>query len=438
MPILILLLLCAATLAGQSGDDVLFKWGFEQRVRNENWDNILDYNDTIDDQRNQIRYRTRLWMMAPLNKDIDLHLGLNQETNQIFVARTPWRLNEIVFETAFLDFKRLPIKGLSFRIGRQNLIKGEATHFLEGNPWDGSRSIYVNMADLAYSWKKSKLELIGIWDPYRDRFLPKIHNQRRPLIEWSEQALGLYYTDNNHKKTAFDLYFFHKKEYDDYRPRTNAQFQPDRYTDTGGARVVQQLKRGYSLTGEVAFQSGNSKPSVPIRAWSASGYLKKTWTHKSAPYLRLAYWGFSGDDPKTKDKIEGWSQLFARWPKWSELYIYSQLPEVGVGYWTNTSMFEAEAGCKPYKTVGFRVTAYSMDAFHPFPGRPTVFGAGTRRGENYQGRVDFTFGKHWKAHVLYERQVAGDFYSRATPGYFLRFEFIYLLEGTVHRANNKH
>ncbi len=54
-------------------------YGFEQRVRNENWNNLFDYNDTLDDQRVQIRYRTRVWLKAPLTSDIDVNVGLTRK-----------------------------------------------------------------------------------------------------------------------------------------------------------------------------------------------------------------------------------------------------------------------------------------------------------------------------------------------------------------------
>ena len=93
------------------------------------------------------------------------------------------------------DFYQLFVKGLSLRLGRQNLIKGEGFLILEGNPWDGSRSIYHNAAVLAYERGKSKLELIGIFDPRMDRYLPRINDKHRQLVEWNESALGAYYTD---------------------------------------------------------------------------------------------------------------------------------------------------------------------------------------------------------------------------------------------------
>jgi len=39
-----------------------FEFGFEQRVRNEDWNNITDYSDKSNDEREQMRYRTRGWV----------------------------------------------------------------------------------------------------------------------------------------------------------------------------------------------------------------------------------------------------------------------------------------------------------------------------------------------------------------------------------------
>ena len=415
----------------QAPSEPVIEWGFEQRVRNENWDNILDFNDGMPDLRNQIRYRTRLWMNLPVTKDIDFYAGLNQETNQIIRARAPYRLDEIVFENLYIDFKKLFVKGLSLRVGRQNLIRGEGFLLLEGNPYDGSRSIYFNAADLAYSWKKSKLELIAISNPSRDHYLPKIHDVSKPLIEWNEQALGYYYTNKNSARTSLESYYFYKKETGDSRAPSNPQFQPDRHIHTAGGRIVHALNKQWSLTGELALQWGRQHPDTAIRGWGGYGYAKRQSTARTKPYVQVGWWGFSGDDPHTTNRVEGWDPLFSRWPKWSELYIYSQFREKGVAYWTNTGMWQGEVGFSPNKRLGARATYYHMDSFQPFSGDRNIFGTGTRRGEMYQGRVDLQANKHWSGHVLWEHLLPGDFYSAKTPGYFLRFEVIYLLRGVV-------
>jgi hypothetical protein len=111
--------------APQTPGERAIEWGFEQRVRNENWDNIMDFNDGMADLRNQIRWRTRVWANLPATSNIDFFVGLNQETNQIIRTHTPWRMDEGVVENAYIAFKRLFVKGLSLRVGRQNLIKGD-------------------------------------------------------------------------------------------------------------------------------------------------------------------------------------------------------------------------------------------------------------------------------------------------------------------------
>ena len=54
--------------------------GAELRIRNENWNNLFDYNDGADDQRNQIRYRSRVWAQLELTPAIEFNVGLNSET----------------------------------------------------------------------------------------------------------------------------------------------------------------------------------------------------------------------------------------------------------------------------------------------------------------------------------------------------------------------
>ncbi len=428
----ILLLLCAAaTLAAQQSSGPFLELGFEQRVRNENWNNLFDYNSALDDERVQVRYRTRLWMKAPLGSNVDLQVGVNHETSQILRPDLPFKANELVFETANVGIKRLFVDGLSLRVGRQNLTYGEGFLVSDGTPGDGSRTMYFNAAVLSYSRKRSRLDLIGISNPRTDRYLPRINDQNRTLQDWGEQAIGVYYTGANLPGASIEAYYFYKKETGDTRPATHPQHQGDRHVHTGGGRLVRMLSPRWSLTGELALQWGAERPNKTIAASGGYAYLRRSFGSHGQHYVQGGFAGMSGDDPATPGRNENWDPLFSRRPKYSELYVHSYSRERGQGYWTNTRMWHAELGYSPVKPLAARFTYRLMDASHSFPGDARTFGNGARRGSLPQVRVDYTHNSHWKGHIIYERLSPGNFYSRSSAAYFLRFEVTYTLVQTV-------
>jgi hypothetical protein len=133
----------------------------------------------------------------------------------------------------------------------------------------------------------------------------------------------------------------------------------------------------------------------------------------------------SGDDPKNSATIGGFDPIFSRWPKYSELVIYSLVPEHGVAYWTNIRMLQLQAGVNPIKPLNVRATFFEQSAFHPAATSATMFGTGTHRGENYQVRADYVFNDHWKCHVLYENFVPGDFFRGNADGFFVQAQVVY-------------
>ena len=190
---------CLSVISGAPGSpfavraqegEAPFKFGFEQQIRNYNWNNAFDFNDAMDDKHVDVRYRTRLWGQGALGPNIDLFAGLVQETKQVFEPETPCHFDEIAFENLFLDFKKLPLKGLTLRIGRQNISRGDGFILYKGTGGEGSRTLYFNAFNLSYAHKKSKLEIIGMLQPHMDRLLPVINDKSRVLVEWDEQALG--------------------------------------------------------------------------------------------------------------------------------------------------------------------------------------------------------------------------------------------------------
>jgi len=403
--------------------------GFEHRFRWENWSNVTDYDEARDDRRNQFRFRTRLWVRAPLRDNLEVYAGLNNESRSITTPNQPTVLDEIFFEHLYVDWR---IDGRhSLRVGRQNLMRGEGFAIYDANPLDGSRSAYFNALLFTRSFAPtSKIELMAVVNPYRDRFLPRIKDRQKPLIEWDEQALGAYFTEQRLSRTEIEAYFLHKTERNDYRGTTHPQYHPDRSLEIAGGRAVRQLGGGYSLTGELAGEWGRlAGGSVPIRAWGGYAYARKAWTSAWKPAVQAGYVAMSGDDPATAT-IEEWHPVFARWPKWSELLIYALAQERGPAYWTNLGMFQAEFTASPAKPVGLRITYYKLRAFHPFAGSPSIFGAGTDRGHLLQARLDFTLHASLRGHVLYEGLWPGDFTRHESRSHFFRTELIYTFRKT--------
>jgi hypothetical protein len=145
--------------------------------------------------------------------------------------------------------------------------------------------------------------------------------------------------------------------------------------------------------------------------------------------LTAGYWRLSGDDPGTPNIIEDWNPIFSRWPKWSELYLYTLFRERGVGYWTNLGSLQMEAGFSPREPLNCRFMLFRMTSAHPFPGDQSLYGTGTRRGDNLQARLDWKASPHWSGHVLYEAMLPGGFYAGRSHAHFLRFEVIYSVVG---------
>ncbi len=135
----------ASPAKGQEGSRV--EVGFEERLRQENWNNLLDFNGATPDKRSQFRFRERLWARFNFS-GVELALGLNNESRSIFVPDTPFIWDETVVETVYAEYKA---KTWSARLGRQNLQRGEGFILFDGTPLDGSRTAYVNALDAAWT-----------------------------------------------------------------------------------------------------------------------------------------------------------------------------------------------------------------------------------------------------------------------------------------------
>jgi hypothetical protein len=407
--VLAFLFTVAPAAAQTSLEQRRFTVGIEGWVRSDDWNNAIDMSDKTNDQRDQLRDRTRLWVDAPVTGLFDVSFGASMENTQR--VGLPKQFNEVFFDQANITLRKLGMKGFSLKVGRQDIMKGEGFLIWDGTPGDGPRSIYFNAAVLSYKRGKSQLDLIGIADPARDHYLPVLHDQHRLIQSWDEQALGTYFTTRHFANTTLESYYFLKKEFHDVLAPSNPQFQPDRHVSTAGGRVSMKVDRRTDMAAEYARQWGMQHGGAAIAGWGGYGWVKHTLDRRLLPYIKVGYWAMSGDDAKTRDKVEGWDPLFSQYPKWSDSYVYTLSKENGTAYWSNLRMSQFEAGFSPVPKTTLSFIWYHMNSFHPSAGSPATFGTGTGRGEHLQWRLEYNPTPAWKTYLHVENHRPGDFYA---------------------------
>jgi len=465
-------------------------YGFEERFRFEGYNNA-DFNSAKADRLNQFRMRTRPYVDLNFNEYLEGYVRMGWEgikrTNdpsypsaKVNEQASPFTAGELWFDNAYLKMKKFPgAENLSMQAGRFEIVKGDGWLFSDPSGLDGSREGYDNAVDLAYRYKNSKLELIGIDNPKYDEFfpvwnklsitdsanpynvgpvksyIPALAENGKQLQEWDQTAVGAYYTNRELKNTDIDAYTFFNKSYGDIRKQSFYMYLPDRAYTLFGGRAVQRVKQipGLSVTGEAAYEAGTEDsrkagvPNFDIRAWGGYGYAKQKFSVKTKPYVTAGFWALSGQNPNSRT-VGNFDPLFQRSsntsltgdaPSWSEFYIFSQGYEEGSYYWTNLKMAQVESGFTPVKQLTFVGGYAHLDAMQPFAVNPYhavgsvepakaaagVFGDGLGRGQLAKVRMIYRITSSVQGYVNLEKFLPGDFYVPQHSSYWFRSEITY-------------
>jgi hypothetical protein len=411
-----------------------FKFSFLERFRIETWDNAVTLSKDAKAGTSYTRIRTSLMGQWYPNEMMEVDLKLSHEFRRYFSPSTaPFHMNEIFIDQLFLKLKTDGLLNGNFTLGRQNINLGEGFLVLEGNPLDGSRSIYFNAA--RFDWKADAASTATFFWTYQtktDKLFVLNGNDIDPssqgkgtynLIEQDETGGGVYYEG---KFTSADIqsYFIRK----DYIHPDALLNQVKSGVNTIGGRTSVPINTNLSATLEGAYQFGKKGDYkqksyggycyVDYNSLWQKSYLPKTIT-AGAIYL-------SGDDPTTKDN-EGWDPIFSRWPKWSESYIYTQVKEFGgkVGYWSNLASVYSSIlfGIAPY--VNFSITYHHLMAPKSGMSSSFVSGKGKTRGELVIGKLLFDISENVSGHLWWEHFIPGSYYfDGANSSDWARVEFI--------------
>jgi hypothetical protein len=292
---------------------------------------------------------------------------------------------------------------------------------------------------------KTVVDLLGIDNTRIEDHLPVIRGEDlkdnklagqpkdQMMNDGEEKAVGAYLTTTAWSKAKLEAYAIRKIEKPNpWKPIPNATLNTaDLTLNTFGARLSGfAVTPRLGLTAEWAYQFG-TQGNINQNSFGGYTYLTYQMLPDAKYTLSLGFIALSGDDPKTANN-EGWNPLFSRWPKWSELYIYSILNETiegasRVAYWTN--LFA------PYLTYTAPLTAkltliasvYNLNAL-----QARTFSDGTlsgkARGNELQCWLKYVYNKNFSGHILLDYLIPGSFYQEPrTPGPFLRGEILFTL-----------
>ena len=427
-------------------------WGGDLRIRDEYFDNILSLSeaDPLHEQ-NVIRIRARLWTTVTPVTNVALNVRLSAEprewTKPAFAGAyrgqsgMEWRYGMIDnLNVKWANAFDLP---LTITAGRQDLIIGDFWNWwlvADGSPGDGSWTYFLDAVRATYEAKdlKTKFDVSYIYQNARpDAWLPTLnaHPDAYPLTEQNEQGVIAYVSNRSLPSTSLEGFFIYKRDNQELANGDNANI----YTLGGRVTGLPHPHVQYSIEG--AYQFGEKQdPTVrtPVNLGNLTGDLDAFAANTRLSYLfkdalddqaHLVFEYMSGDDPDSQGRDEMFDVLWGRWPRYSELYIYSYVQETSGKVAQHNNLMRAGVGWTlvPFKRTSLGAYYNALFAPEEVPTR-TINGArfsqdGSFRGHYVQAVLQHTFSKRLKGHLWAEFLWEGDYYAQRDLMTFLRAEF---------------
>ena len=425
-------------------------FGGDIRIREVHFNNIPIIADppgyTRGGENHFFRFRTRLWGQYVPRETFTIKGRLVNEFRYFAdpdMSALPdvssWAFpDELIVDKLYVEWKDLLNGKLMLKIGRQDLIYGTGKVILEGTPKDGSRTIYFDaVRAVVQVAEKCTVDVLGIYNQSENVLSINDFNgepDKRDVTGYDkgyndnvEAGGGLYLKNQMWEEMPFEAYYLYKDEssWDNYK----GEKQPGRSIHTVGARLMPKLSdAGVDANLEFAYQFGDDDDDNDLEGSMFDGVIN--WHLPVATDLKMVlgvgYYYLSGDDPNTS-KDEGWDPLWARWPQYSELYVYAWDAE-RAGWWSNLSMPHVDFSLIPWKGGKLKLLVGQMSA--PEDDGP---GDGDTRGILATARLDFTLAKgllrendRLFGHLTYEYFDPDDYYQVDRPAHFARWELSYV------------
>ncbi|MFP4057926.1 MAG: alginate export family protein [Candidatus Brocadiia bacterium] len=411
-----------------------FSWGADERLRQVYIENPLDLLDEVDDTYHFFRIRTRLWgTLGPFFRDeaLDQPNGLSLYARLAYEPRPVVRFpgddhvgpqwSEVFWDNLYLDWKRIGGLPVSLRIGRQDLAYGRYWVILDGTPLDGSRSIYSDAAKLTIHLDdiQSALDLFVVDNAGDQKRLTPWDDDDRLVCEYDTRLYGAYFTSNYFDGHKLGAYYIYKN--DDGIGKGGDL--PGRIVHTVGIPVEGRITDALDYYAELGHQWG-SEDKVTRKGWGFNSELGYRF-HDVAwvPRLFGGYEYLSGDDPGRRH-FGGWDPVLARWPHWSELYVYRWALECGLpGNYTNLHRITAGVEAQPTEKLRLVFDLSHLMADEHAAGRDFPYSDGLNRGQLATAKLFYEFTDWASMHLWAEYLEPGGYYDDVTDdAFFLRWQ----------------
>jgi len=425
------LCLSSLYLAGDYSLEPPITLSFYHRFRVESFDNAINLNEQIADGFNYTRHKSSFGVLWKSSEQLEFFGKVSNEFRIYLAPKGRKANNEIFIDNLYVKWKQESVIPFTLTVGRQDIHLGEGFVVMDGQASAGSRSFYFNALRLDLTpWENHQFTLYYGYVPRTDNFLPVIKLTRgddQILEEQSYTSMGTYYA-GVFPFAKIEAYFIRKDT------RKNEFFPSEFHFNTIGTRIVGRFSDVLTLTGEAALQRGNIKetaltgePSRDMASFGGHAHLDYSFPEGLVFFRTITFGGIflSGDDPTTSDCIEAWDPVHSRWPKWSESYIYTLLPENRVAYWSNLNSIYLTLSGKIMDNLTAMISYYTLGAQHTTPEMTFPGGTGKNRGNLAIVQLLMTFSKNLTGHILWEHFLPGDFYFPEASDYnWLRFEML--------------
>ncbi len=409
------------------------KWGADLRLREIWGDNITTLDEsTAGHERHFQRYRGRVWASILPHEDISLNARLVWEPRVIQKPKGAqrWIWDEVLFDRLNVTWRNIADLPLTATIGRQDIILGDGWLVLDGTPLDGSRTIYFNAYRLTWEAKEIDTTFDAIYidnDDEGGRWIKPFNNNHRQIAEQDERGLIFNVANTSLENTRAEGYYIYKKDH--ARVATAAPLAShDSDMHTIGTRWQHDFNDHWRVRAEGAHQWGE-KNNQTLQAFGFNSRATYFCRDDLDTQFRLHYEFLSGDDPDSA-AIEGFDLLWARWPRWSELYMpYTHTAETGRPAAVN-NLHRVAMGwtCNPNEVMELCADYHLLWSDENNMGtNPRYSDGGTFRGQLLTAWLKYKFNQHVSGHLLTEFFFPGNYYTDAAndAATFLRYELVF-------------